>query len=161
MKGMIVLALLALTAAPGAQSPTPPKSAAGRAGAPAAQADANGFKVGEEVLISTGQGWMKGTIVSANGNVYRVRSQIGIDTTKIYPDEVRRTGPLTARDRAAGQYNLHDAVLFADLPHDRGQRGAVDILPEELLGRRQWKRFGFGSNGNILEPGTAEQVLKR
>jgi hypothetical protein len=110
MKGMIVLALLALTAAPGAQSPTPPKSAAGRAGAPAAQADANGFKVGEEVLISTGQGWMKGTIVSANGNVYRVRSQIGIDTTKIYPDEVRRTGPLTARDRAAGQYNLHDAV---------------------------------------------------
>jgi hypothetical protein len=106
----VPLALVALSAGPGAQSPTPPRSVAGRAGAPGPQIDANGFKVGEEVLINTGQGWMKGTILSANGNVYRVRSQIGIDTTKIYPDEVRRTGPLTAKDRAAGQYNLHEAV---------------------------------------------------
>ena len=61
------------------------------------------FKIGEEVLVNTGQGWMKGTILSANGNVYRIHTQIGIDTTKIYPDEIRRTGPPTAKDRAAGQ----------------------------------------------------------
>lgn len=106
----LTLAFLALTAAAGAQSSTPPKSGAGRASAPVAPADANGFRIGDVVEINTGQGWMKGTILSANGNVYRVRSQIGIDTTKIYPDEVRRIGPLTAKDRAAGQYNLHDAV---------------------------------------------------
>jgi hypothetical protein len=75
-----------------------------------APADANGFRIGDVVEINTGQGWMKGTILSANGNVYRVRSQIGIDTTKLYPDEVRRIGPLTPKDHAAGQYNLHDAV---------------------------------------------------
>ena len=114
---LLTLAFLGLTAAAGAQSSTPPKSGAGRASAPAKQAsapatpaDANGFRIGDVVEISTGQGWMKGTILSANGNVYRVRSQIGIDTTKLYPDEVRRIGPLTPKDRAAGQYNLHDAV---------------------------------------------------
>ena len=107
---LLTLAFLALTAAAGAQSSTPPKGGAGRASAPATPADANGFRIGDVVEISTGQGWMKGTILSAIGNVYRVRSQIGIDTTKLYPDEVRRIGPLTPKDRAAGQYNLHDAV---------------------------------------------------
>jgi hypothetical protein len=107
---LLTLAFLALTAAAGAQSSTPPKGGAGRASAPATPADANGFRIGDVVEISTGQGWMKGTILSANGNVYRVRSQIGIDTTKLYPDEVRRIGPLTPKDHAAGQYNLHDAV---------------------------------------------------
>jgi hypothetical protein len=106
----LTLTFLALTAAAGAQSSTPPKGGAGRAGASATPADANGFRIGDVVEINTGQGWMKGTILSANGNVYRVRSQIGIDTTKLYPDEVRRIGPPTAKDRAAGQYNLHDAV---------------------------------------------------
>ena len=103
---LLTLAFLGLTAAAGAQSSTPPKSGAGRASAPAKQAsapatpaDANGFRIGDVVEISTGQGWMKGTILSANGNVYRVRSQIGIDTTKLYPDEVRRIGPLTPKDR--------------------------------------------------------------
>jgi len=108
MRGVLVpLMLLAVTAAVSAQSPTPPKTGAGRAAAPV---DANGFRIGDVVEINTGQGWMKGTILSANGNVYRVHSQIGIDTTKLYPDEVRRIGPLTPKDRAAGQYNLHDAV---------------------------------------------------
>ena len=100
---LLTLTFLALTAAAGAQSSTPPKGGAGRASAPATPADANGFRIGDVVEISTGQGWMKGTILSANGNVYRVRSQIGIDTTKLYPDEVRRIGPLTPKDRAAGQ----------------------------------------------------------
>ena len=107
---LLTLTFLALAAAASAQSSTPPKSGAGRASAPATPADANGFRIGDVVEINTGQGWMKGTILSANGNVYRVRSQIGIDTTKLYPDEVRRIGPLTPKDHAAGQYNLHDVV---------------------------------------------------
>jgi hypothetical protein len=105
----VPLALVALTAALIAQASAPPKSVAARAGAPTAQL-ANGFKVGEEVLINTPQGWIKGTLLSGNGNIYRVRSEVGIDVTKIYPDEVRRTGPLTAKDREAGQYNLREAV---------------------------------------------------
>src|SRR5262245_16715114 len=73
-------------------------------------ADANGFKVGDTIEISTGLGWMKATILSMNGNNYRVRSQVGVELTKTYPSEVRRIGPPTARDRAAGIYNLHDRV---------------------------------------------------
>jgi len=106
----VALALVALTAGAGAQSPTPPKSVAGRASAPAAQADANGFRVGEEVLISSAGGWMKGTILSANGNAYRVHSELGVDVTKVYPSDLRRVGPLTAKDHANGQYDLHDVV---------------------------------------------------
>ena len=59
----VPLALVALATPASAQSSTPPKSAAGRAGAAAPQVDANGFKVGEEVLINTPQGWMKGNVV--------------------------------------------------------------------------------------------------
>ena len=105
----VPMALVVLTAALIAQASAPPKSVAGRAGAPTPQL-ANGFKVGEGVLINTPQGWIKGTLLSGNGNIYRVRSEVGIDVTKIYPDEVRRTGPLTAKDREAGQYNLREAV---------------------------------------------------
>ena len=65
---LLTLTFLALTAAAGAQSSTPPKGGAGRASAPATPADANGFRIGDVVEISTGQGWMKGTILSANGN---------------------------------------------------------------------------------------------
>jgi len=104
------MAILALTAGASAQSPAPPKNLPGRAGAPAAQDDANGFRVGEEVLISSAGGWMKGTILSANGNAYRVHSQLGVDVTKVYPSDLRRVGPLTAKDHANGQYDLHDAV---------------------------------------------------
>ena len=154
MKGLLVsLALLALTTVAGAQAPTPPKTAAGRAGAPASQADANGFKVGEEVLISTGQGWMKGTILSANGNVYRIHSQIGIDTTKLYPDEVRRVGPLTAKDRAAGQYNLKETVQVN--VNGTWETGEIIVMngleyQVQLSGRRTvW------ANAQTMRPGTA------
>src|SRR4030095_281139 len=104
------IAILALTAGASAQSPAPPKNVSGRAGAPTAQADANGFKVGEEVLISSAGGWVKGTILSANGNAYRVHSELGVDVTKVYPSDLRRVGLLTAKDHANGQYDLHDAV---------------------------------------------------
>jgi len=104
------MAILALTAGTSAQSLAPPKNLPGRAGAPAAQADANGFRIGEEVLISSAGGWVKGTILASNGNAYRVHSELGVDITKTYPDDVRRVGPLTAKDHAAGQYDLHDVV---------------------------------------------------
>jgi len=107
---LVLLALVGLMAAPTAQTTTPPKGAAGRAGQAVPQADANGFKVGDKVQISTGFGWIEGTILSANGNNYRVRSEIGIELTKTYPSELRRIGPLTDRDKAAGQYLLHDRV---------------------------------------------------
>jgi hypothetical protein len=107
---VVLFPLVALTEPSSAQSSGPSKKGDGRAVARSAPADANGFRIGDEVQINTGQGWMKGTILSANGNVYRVRSQIGIDVTKVYPDDVRRIGPPTAKDRAAGQYNLHDTV---------------------------------------------------
>jgi hypothetical protein len=111
MTGLFVsLALVALTAGASAQAPAPPRTVSGRAGAPTAQADANGFKVGEEVLISSAGGWVKGTIVSANGNAYRVHSELGVDVTKVYPSDLRRVGPLTAKDHANGQYDLQDAV---------------------------------------------------
>jgi hypothetical protein len=35
---------------------------------------------------------------------------VGVELTKTYPSEVRRIGAPTAKDRAAGIYNLHDHV---------------------------------------------------
>src|SRR6185436_4958983 len=150
---LLTLAFLALTAAAGAQSATPPKDGAGRASAPAKPADANGFRIGDAVEISTGQGWMKGTILSANENVYRVRSQIGIDTTKLYPDEVRRIGPLTPKDRAAGQYNLHDAVqVNVNGAWVDGQIGTV--LGLGYGGQRPGRRTVW-ANAQTMRRGTA------
>jgi len=149
---LLTLAFLALTAVAGAQSSTPPKGGAGRAGAPPAQADGNGFKVGEEVLINTGQGWMKGTILSANGNVYRIHSQIGIDTTKLYPDEVRRVGPLTAKDHAAGQYDLHD-VVEVNVNGAWVSGEIITTLGKEYQVQLPGSRTVWAS-GQIMRPGT-------
>jgi hypothetical protein len=55
-------------------------------------ADANGFKIGDTVEINTGLGWMKATILSVNGNNYRVRSEVGIELTKTYPTEYAESG---------------------------------------------------------------------
>jgi hypothetical protein len=75
------------------------------------QAGPNGFKVGDTVQINTAFGWMDAQILAINGNnSYRVHAQSGADVNKPYPTELRRIGPLTARDRAAGIYNLHDRV---------------------------------------------------
>jgi hypothetical protein len=107
--------LLALTLTTGtisarliAQASTPQKAAARGGAAP--QADVNGFRVGDRVQINTGFGWIEGTILSASGNNYRVRSQTGIEVTKTFPSELRRIGPATSGDKAAGQYRLHDKV---------------------------------------------------
>ena len=76
----------------------------------AAQADINGFKIGDTVKINTAFGWMDARILARNGNSYRVHAQAGADVDKPYPSELRRIGPLTARDRAVGVYDLHDRV---------------------------------------------------
>jgi hypothetical protein len=66
-------------------------------------ADANGFKIGDTVEINTGFGWMKATILSMNGNNYRVRSQIGVEITKTFPDELRRIAPPPGAAALAGR----------------------------------------------------------
>ena len=101
--------LMALLATCHVQTPQEAQAAA-RAPAPTnAQPDSNGFKVGDTVQINTAFGWGEGRIVSIAGNNYRVNFQ-GIEVTKTYPAEIHRNGPLTAGDRAAGLYELHDRV---------------------------------------------------
>jgi len=69
-----------------------------------------GVKVGDAVEIVTAQGWTRGgKVIGINGPNYRVEIS-GIQVTKTYPAEIRRVGKLTARDHAAGQYDLHDRV---------------------------------------------------
>src|SRR5262245_15872821 len=76
----------------------------------AAQADVNGFKVGDRVQVDTAFGWTDGQIVAAVGNEYRVRVPTGTIVSKTYPNELHRKGPYTARDHAVGLYDLHDRV---------------------------------------------------
>lgn len=68
-----------------------------------------GLKVGDRVRILV-NGWQEGTVVQIRGNTYVVRLPGGVDVPKIWPNEVRRIGQLTAADHAAGQYDLHDRV---------------------------------------------------
>jgi hypothetical protein len=58
-----------------------------------AQADPNGFKVGDTVEILTLFGWTEARILSINGNNYRVHASNGADVTKTYPTELRRIAP--------------------------------------------------------------------
>jgi len=74
------------------------------------QGDPNGFKVGDTVQVITGFGWTPGRILAIAGNNYRVHTETGVDVTKTYPAEVRRTGPPNDHDHAAGIYELHDRV---------------------------------------------------
>jgi hypothetical protein len=76
----------------------------------AAQADVNGFKVGDTVQVDTAFGWVDGQIVSAVGNEYRVRVLTGTVVSKTYPNEMHRKGAYTDRDHAVGLYDLHDRV---------------------------------------------------
>jgi len=75
-----------------------------------AQADANGFTVGDTVQVDTAFGWVDGQIVFANGNEYRVRVPTGTVVSKTYPSELHRKGTYTERDHAVGLYDLHDRV---------------------------------------------------
>lgn len=79
--------------------------------APAPQMSSNGIKVGDTVDINTAFGWVSARVMAINGNSYQVRvGQTDVVVWKSYPSELRRTGPATAQDRAAGIYQLHDKV---------------------------------------------------
>jgi hypothetical protein len=76
----------------------------------AAQADINGFKIGDTVQVDTAFGWTDAQIVFGNGNEYRVRIPTGTVVSKTYPAELHRKGSYTDRDHAVGLYDLHDRV---------------------------------------------------
>jgi len=82
---------------------SPPSQAA------APQTAANGIRVGDSIEVVTGFGWKPAKVLAIQGNDYRVDVN-GIQVTKAFPAEVRRVGPATARDHAAGQYRLGDQV---------------------------------------------------
>lgn len=77
---------------------------------PPQQMSSNGIKVGDTVDFNTAFGWVSGRVMGINGNSYRILAPTGGEVWKTYPSEVRRTGPATAEDRAAGIYQLHDKV---------------------------------------------------
>ena len=75
-----------------------------------AQADANGFKIGETVTVATAGGWYAAVILRANGDSYLVRLGPSLEVSKAYPTELRRIGPLTDVDKARGLFALHEKV---------------------------------------------------
>ena len=75
----------------------------------AAQADVNGFKVGDVVEVDTAFGWMDATIVAIRGDNYQVRVNNAL-VMKTYPAELHRKGKYTDRDHAVGLYALKDIV---------------------------------------------------
>ncbi len=77
---------------------------------PNAQADANGFKIGETVSVATAGGWYAAVILRANGDSYLVRLGPSLEVSKSYPTELRRIGPLTDVDKARGLFALHEKV---------------------------------------------------
>ncbi len=68
-----------------------------------------GFKVGDRVRILS-DGWQEATILQIRGTSFFVHMPNGVDVSKIWPTEVRRLGPLTAQDHAAGQYDRGERV---------------------------------------------------
>jgi hypothetical protein len=90
------------------QGSAPPAAAAPGA-ANSGQADANGFKIGDEVRAATAGGWYIGKIVRANGDSYLVRLG-GAEVWKLYPTELRRVGSLNDQDRARGLFEVGEKV---------------------------------------------------
>jgi hypothetical protein len=74
------------------------------------QVGAGGFKVGDNVQVSTAGGFMDAKILQVRGNSYFVHAANGGEVWKSYPGELRRIGKLTMEDHANGQYDLHDRV---------------------------------------------------
>ncbi len=107
-------------------------------------ADANGFKVGDTVSISTAFGWQPAKILKANGDNYYVHAQSGADVTKTYPAELRRIGPMTDVDRARGLYELHEKVQVNVEGRWVDGEVVVEMGPEYQVnlvdGRSAWAR---------------------
>jgi len=107
---------------------------------PAHPAGSNGINVGDTVEVVTAQGWTLARVVAVNGNQYKVR--VGAyDVTKTYPGEVRRQGPLTAQDHAAGQYRVGERVqvmfegrwVESKIHTEMGREYQVDVPGNRLL----------------------------
>ena len=77
--------------------------------AAAAQTDANGIRVGDNVEVVTGFGWTPAKVLAIQGNSYSVLAN-GVRVTKEYPGELRRIGAATTQDHLNGQYKLGDSV---------------------------------------------------
>lgn len=87
-----------------------PQTGTAQQSAPAAaQGNADGIRVGDEVEVLTGFGWTPAKVLAINGDSYRVLTN-GVQVTKQYPNELRRSGRATAQDHANGQYRLGDRV---------------------------------------------------
>jgi hypothetical protein len=86
-----------------------PRTYAQARGAAAAQADTNGFKIGDVVEVDTAFGWVDATILAGKGDNYQVRVN-GVAVMKAYPLELHRKGAYTDRDHAVGLYALKDIV---------------------------------------------------
>jgi len=61
-----------------------------------------GFKVGDTVRVLS-DGWQEAKIMQVHGRSYVVHMPNGVEVSKLWPEEVRRLGKLTAEDHAAGQ----------------------------------------------------------
>ncbi len=69
-----------------------------------------GIKTGDTVTVGTAFGWVTAIVLAGTGHDFRVRLVNGPEAQKSYPRELRRTGPLTAYDRANGVYGIDDRV---------------------------------------------------
>ena len=82
-------------------------------GAPAStgngQTGPGGFKVGDTVRVLI-DGWGEAKVIAVHGRAYVVHLTNGIEVSKLWPEEVRRVGKLTAEDHAAGQYDKGERV---------------------------------------------------
>jgi hypothetical protein len=75
----------------------------------ASQGGSGGFKAGDTVRVLI-NGWQEAKVIQVNGRGYVVHLSNGVEVSKIWPDEVRRVGKLTAEDHAAGQYDKGERV---------------------------------------------------
>jgi hypothetical protein len=83
---------------------------------------AGGFKVGDRVRILS-DGWQEAQVIQVHGASYVVHLSNGVEVSKLWPMEVRRIGPLTADDHAAGQYDKGDRVQV--LVNGRWMQGEI------------------------------------
>jgi hypothetical protein len=110
--------------------------------------DINGFKVREQVQVSTPEGWKEALIVAMNGNDYRVRLPDGKEAVKLYPAEVRRIGPPTERDRALGIFNINERVqVMMDGKVETGRITAIKNMDYEV--QLSQTRYVW-ANGRVL-----------
>jgi hypothetical protein len=102
---------------------TPAEAQAAARGAPAQNGPGpGGFKIGDTVRVLI-DGWQDARVTQVHGRSYVVHLPNGVEVSKLWPVEVRRTGKLTAEDHAAGQYDKGERVQV--LVNGRWMEGEV------------------------------------